>query len=83
MILEVAAREQRIVITNNVKDFRPLAAEFLARGNLHAGLVLVPSNRTRTRAQVEPLADAIEQIFDEHPHGAPAMELWIAPVVYR
>ncbi len=30
-ILEVATSEGRAVVTNNIKDFRPLAAERLAR----------------------------------------------------
>ena len=48
MILDAAAAEDRAVITNNVKDFRPLAAERLAQGASHAGLILLPSTRTRT-----------------------------------
>jgi len=31
IILEVASSELRAVVTNNIKDFRPLAAEWLAR----------------------------------------------------
>ena len=77
MILEVAAVEERAVITNNVKDFRPLAAEQLAQGESHAGLILLPSTRTRTRGAVETLANAIEQIPREHPDGLPASERWI------
>ena len=79
VILEVAAAEKRAVITNNVKDFRPLAAERLARGDSHAGLILLPSTRTRTRAAVEMLANAIEQVLREHPAGLPATERWIPP----
>jgi hypothetical protein len=80
VILEVAAGEDRAVITNNVKDFRPLAAERLARGMSHAGLILLPSARTRTRGAVEMLADAIEQILHEHPDGLTATERWVPPV---
>jgi predicted nuclease of predicted toxin-antitoxin system len=79
VILEVAAAEERTVITNNVKDFRPLAAERLARGESHAGLILLPSTRARTRGAVEMLADAIEQILREHPDGLPATERWVPP----
>lgn len=83
VILETAAAEERVAITNNVKDFRPLAAERLVRGESHAGLILLPSSRTRTRAVVEPLADAIERIFDEHPRGLAAMEIWVPPLPER
>ena len=79
LILEIATAEDRAVITNNVKDFRPLAAERLAQGESHAGLILLPSTRTRTRGSVEMLADAIEQILREHPDGLPATERWIPP----
>jgi predicted nuclease of predicted toxin-antitoxin system len=79
MILKIAAAEKRAVITNNVKDFRPLAAERLARGESHAGLILLPSTRARTRGAVEMLAIAIEQILREHPGGLPATERWIPP----
>jgi hypothetical protein len=83
VILETAATEDMVVITNNVKDFRPLAAERLARGETHAGLILLPSKRARTRAAVEPLADAIHQIFGEHPAGLPSTERWIPPLPDR
>ena len=79
VILEIAAGEERAVITNNVKDFRPLAAERLARGESHAGLILLPSTRTRTRSAVEMLANAIEQVLSEHPDGLPASERWVPP----
>jgi len=79
VILEIAAAEERAVITNNVKDFRPLAAERLARGESHAGLILIPSARTRTRGAVEILANAIEQVLSEHPDGLPASERWVPP----
>jgi predicted nuclease of predicted toxin-antitoxin system len=79
-ILEAATTEGRAVITNNVKDFRPLAAERLAWGESHAGLILLPSTRTRTRDAVEILAGAIERILHEHPDGLPATERWIPPV---
>ena len=42
IILEVACSEGRAVVTNNIKDFRPLAAERLAQGRVHAGLIVPP-----------------------------------------
>jgi hypothetical protein len=63
-----------------VKDFRPLAAERLAQGETHPGLILLPSNRTRTVGAVGLLADAIERIFDEHPDGLESTERWISPL---
>lgn len=79
VILDVASSEDRAVITNNLKDFRPLAAERLAQGQAHGGLILLPSSRTRTRAAVAALATAIEQILRDHPHGLKDSERWLGP----
>lgn len=79
-VLEVAAAEERAVITNNIKDFRPLAAEVLAQGQSHAGLILLPSRRTRTRAAVATLAGAIEKVLHNHPDGLTGSEYWIGPL---
>jgi len=80
-ILEVATTEGRAVVTNNIKDFRPLAAGLLAQGRTHSGLILMPSTRTRTRAVVSALADAIEKVLREHPDGLAGSERWIGPVL--
>ena len=80
VVLEVAATEERAVITNNVKDFRPLAAERLAQGTTHTGLIPLPSKRTRTRAAVATLAGAIEKVLHNHPEGLAGSERWIGPL---
>ncbi len=79
-ILEIASSELRAVVTNNIKDFRPLAAERLARGHSHAGLILLPSSRTRTRGGVGALAHGIEVVLREHPEGLSSSERWIGPL---
>ena len=76
-ILEAATREQRAVVTNDIKDFRPLAAERLADGRGHAGLIFIPAKRRRTRADTGRLADAIEFVIRAHPEGIPSAEHWI------
>jgi hypothetical protein len=80
VVLDVAFAEARAVITNNIKDFRPLAAERLARGRSHGGLILLPSKRTRTRAAVEGLADAIETVLKADSDGLESSERWIGPL---
>jgi predicted nuclease of predicted toxin-antitoxin system len=80
LLLEIASGERRAMITNNVKDFRPLAAELLARGQTHAGLILLPSSRARTRSSVEHLADAIEGVLRDHPDGLVSSERWVGPL---
>lgn len=79
-IFEVADSELRAVVTNNVKDFRPLAAERLARGQSHPGLILPPSARTRTRGAIGALADGIEAVLRRHPNGLASSERWIDPL---
>jgi len=79
-IFEIASSELRAVVTNNVKDFRPLAAERLAGGQTHGGLILLPSSRIRTRAAVAVLAGAIESVLRDHPDGLTSSERWIGPL---
>jgi hypothetical protein len=69
VILEAACREGRAVVTNNIKDFRPLAAEWLAQGRVHAGLIVPPSTRTRTRNAIAAVAAAVEAVLRDHPDG--------------
>jgi hypothetical protein len=83
IIFEVACSEGRAVVTNNIKDFRPLAAEWLARGRTHGGLILLPSSRTRTRTAVPALTAAIETILRAHPDGIASSERWIGPLPSR
>jgi hypothetical protein len=78
-IIDVAFTERRAVITKNVKDFRPLAAERLARGQRHGGLILLAFARARTRARVERTADAIDAVLHASPDGLESSERWIGP----
>ena len=80
LILEVACGEGRAVVTNNIKDFRPPAAEWLAQGRVHTGLILLPSTRTRTRGAIAAVAAAIENVLRNHPDGLSGSERWIAPL---
>ena len=80
IIFEVACTEGRAVVTNNIKDFRPLAAEWLAQGRVHAGLIMLPSTRTRTRNTIAAVAGAIENVLRDHPDGLTGSERWIGPL---
>lgn len=80
IIFDVACREGRAVVTNNIKDFRPLAAEWLAQGRVHAGLILLPSTRTRSRNTVAAVAAEIERVLRGHPDGLRSSERWIGPL---
>ncbi len=80
-VLAAAAREGRAVVSNNIKDFRPLAAERVTDGRGHAGLILLPARRSRSRSReaTGALADAVEAVMRAHPEGIPSAEHWIAP----
>jgi hypothetical protein len=82
-IIAVAYSEGRAVITNNLKDFRPLAAARSAQGEQHGGLILLPSTRARTRAQVLRLADAIATVLSANPDGLESSERWVGPLERR
>lgn len=43
-VLSAVRREERVLVTENVRDFRPLESALLADGSHHAGLVYT-SNR--------------------------------------
>lgn len=82
MVAEGIRRERRrgrAVVTNNVKDFRPLASERIANGSGHAGLILLPATHSRSRNAVGRLAEAIEAVMRNHPAGISSAEHWIAP----
>ena len=79
-VIETASREDRAVVTNNVKDFRPLAAKRITDGRGHAGLILHPAARDRSRDATGRLADAIEAVMRANSKGIPDAELWLAPL---
>lgn len=79
-VAETAAGEQRAVVTSDIKDFRPIATERLADGRGHAGVILVPPNRSRSRAATGALADAIEALMRAHPDGIANAEHWLPPL---
>ena len=76
-LMDIARAEDRAIVTNNVKDFRPIAAERISMGLGHAGLVLIPSRAPRTKAATGPLADALEALMRESPEGLADRERWI------
>jgi hypothetical protein len=79
-VVDLAAVEQRAIVTNDIKDFRPIAAQRLADGRGHAGLILLPAARSRSRDATGMLADAIETVMRAHPDGIADAEHWLAPL---
>jgi hypothetical protein len=56
------------------------AAVRLARGQTHAGLILLPSKQARSRAVIDRLVDVVETVIKNHPDGLESSERWIAPL---
>jgi hypothetical protein len=79
-VMRVASVEDRAVVTNNIKDFRPIAAERLTSGQGHAGLILLPASRSRGRDAIGSLAEAIEALMRDHPGGMRDAERWVPPL---
>jgi hypothetical protein len=67
-VVLLARAEQRAIVTNNVRDFRPLHAELVAAGSEgHAGMVFVPATVPRTKAATGQLVAALEAKLAEYP----------------
>jgi hypothetical protein len=67
-VLEVARRERRAIVTNNLRDFRPLHHEALAPGGRgHFGMVFVPGSFRRTKADLGRLVAALEAVLLARP----------------
>lgn len=41
-VLELAAAEERVLVTANIRDFEPLLREWAGESRTHAGVILVP-----------------------------------------
>jgi predicted nuclease of predicted toxin-antitoxin system len=67
-VLSWSAGERRAVVTNNIKDFRPLHATCLTTGATHYGIVLVPASRySLRRDQLGALIAALGQLLARSP----------------
>jgi hypothetical protein len=66
-VMSLARREHRAIVTNNLRDFRPLHHAAIAPGGPgHFGMVFMPGGYRRTKANVGRIADALEAKLAEH-----------------
>ena len=75
-VLSLARTEQRAVVTNNLRDFRPLHAESIASAAGHFGMVFIPANVARTRGATGLPAGRLEELIRGHPSGLVNAEAW-------
>jgi len=67
-VLAWATAERRTVVTNNIRDFRPLHAARLTSGSPHFGLILVSSVAySLKRRRLGPLIQALEALLAANP----------------
>jgi len=60
-VMDLARSQARAVVTNNVVDFRPLHHQAVAPGGPgHFGMVCMPGNYRRTKADVGRIVTALE-----------------------
>ncbi len=69
-VLELAASEQRILITRNSRDFAPLARQWAEAGHSHAGIVLI---WTLDHSQFAEIVMGIERQLQQRP----SQEQWV------
>ena len=67
-VLDLARSQQRAVVTNNVRDFRPLhIAAVQASAGGHYGMVFMAGNFRRCKADIGRIADALEEKLKQYP----------------
>jgi hypothetical protein len=67
-VLALPRAERRAVVTNNVRDFRPLHHEAITPGAAgHFGMVFMPSSFRRTKADTGRIIAALEAILIQYP----------------
>ena len=67
-VMSLAGAQGRALVTNNLVDFRPLHHEAISPGGPgHFGMVFMPSDYRRTKADIGGIVDALEAKLAESP----------------
>jgi uncharacterized protein DUF5615 len=67
-LVSIARREQRAIVTANLRDFRPQHAELVVPGGKgHSGMVFVPSRFRLARRDIGRMVTALESKLAEYP----------------
>ena len=67
-VLAIARAEHRAVVTNNLRDFRPLHHEAITPGGAgHFGMIFIPGSYRRTRADTGKIITGLEAILAQYP----------------
>jgi predicted nuclease of predicted toxin-antitoxin system len=67
-VLALARAERRAIVTNNVRDFRPLHAEAVTPGGPgHFGMIFMSGNYRRTKSDIGRIMPALEAKMVRYP----------------
>jgi predicted nuclease of predicted toxin-antitoxin system len=67
-VLALARAEHRAVVTNNLRDFRPLHHEAITPGGPgHYGMIFIPGNYRHTRNDTGKIITALELLLAQYP----------------
>jgi hypothetical protein len=67
-VFALARAEHRALVTNNLRDFRPLHHEAITPGGTgHFGMIFIPGSYRRTRAGTGRIIAALEATLCQHP----------------
>jgi hypothetical protein len=67
-VMALARRERRAIVTNNLRDFRPLHHEAIVPGGSgHFGMVFVPGSYRRTKDDIGRIVTALESKLEQYP----------------
>jgi hypothetical protein len=73
--LELAADEQRVLVTRNSRDFAPLAREWAEASRHHAGLILI---WTLDHSQFAAIVAGVERYLERWPEQGQRCDLVVA-----
>ena len=79
VVFEAAVKRGRVVVTSNVRHFRPLNDAAAAAGREVPGVVFVPGHAALTRARFGQVVDALDVLAGRLPGDANLMgaEAWL------
>ena len=80
VLLALATREERSLVTENARDFAQLAAVLSEAGQPHAGIILVhPRRFPRTADGSAAFVDAVDRLAASWPAGPRSLVVWLEP----
>jgi hypothetical protein len=75
-VVDHARSEHRAVVTENIRDYRPLADAILEAGEAHSGLILTPAKRW-SRNDIGAIIPALDALLATNPDEPVNEERWL------